>query len=66
MLTLCIRLGTNLFPLWSVLVGVLALVSRVFFVVREESIGVGLGIIMLGMGMTLKTEDFVWFGKNPR
>jgi len=67
MLTRCIRIGTNLFPLWSVLVGVLALVSpECFLWFGKESIGVGLGIIMLGMGMTLKTEDFVRVWKEPK
>ena len=67
MLTNCIRMGTNLFPLWSVLVGILALVEpRCFLWFGKEAIGVGLGIIMLGMGMTLKAEDFVRVWKEPK
>ena len=67
MLTNCIRMGTNLFPLWSVLVGILALVEpRCFLWFGKEAIDVGLGIIMLGMGMTLKAEDFVRVWKEPK
>jgi BASS family bile acid:Na+ symporter len=67
MLTNCIRIATNLFPLWSVLVGILALVEpRCFLWFGKETIGVGLGVIMLGMGMTLKAEDFVRVWKEPK
>ncbi len=67
MLTNCIRMGTNLFPLWSVLVGIIALVEpRCFLWFGKEAIDAGLGIIMLGMGMTLKAEDFVRVWKEPK
>ena len=67
MLSNYIRMGTNLFPLWSVLVGIIALVEpKSFLWFGKDSIGVGLGIIMLGMGMTLKAEDFVRVWKEPK
>lgn len=67
MLTNCIRIGTNLFPLWSVLVGVVALVEpKCFLWFGKEAIDAGLGMIMLGMGMTLKAEDFVRVWKEPK
>jgi len=67
MLTNCIRIGTNLFPLWSVLVGIVALVEpRCFLWFGKEAIDAGLGMIMLGMGMTLKAEDFVRVWKEPK
>lgn len=67
MLTRCIRMGTNLFPLWSVIVGIVALVEpRCFLWFGKEAIDVGLGIIMLGMGMTLKAEDFFRVWKEPK
>ena len=67
MLTNCIRTCTNLFPLWSVIVGIVALVEpRSFLWFGKEAIDAGLGIIMLGMGMTLKTEDFVRVWKEPK
>jgi BASS family bile acid:Na+ symporter len=59
--------ATNLFPLWSVLVGVFALYEpSIFLWYGKESISVGLGIIMLGMGMTLSVEDFAEVLKKPK
>ncbi len=50
---------TNLFPLWSVLVAVIALVwPEAFSWYSKELIQVGLGLIMLGMGLTLTLKDF--------
>jgi bile acid:Na+ symporter, BASS family len=57
------RLTTNLFPLWSVLVAVVALWwPEAFLWYGKETITIGLGIIMLGMGLTLSLADFrrVW------
>ena len=53
------RMATNLFPLWSVLVAVVALCwPNAFLWYGKETITVGLGIIMLGMGLTLTPDDF--------
>jgi len=50
---------TNLFPLWSVLVVVIALIwPSAFEWFSTTMIRVGLGIIMLGMGLTLTVKDF--------
>ena len=50
---------TNLFPLWSVLVAVAALAwPSGFDWVSGLLIEIGLGIIMLGMGLTLTLDDF--------
>lgn len=57
------RAITALFPLWSVLVAVVALWwPESFLWYGKDTITIGLGIIMLGMGLTLKVEDFrrVW------
>ena len=55
----CFRWLTNLFPLWSVLVVVLALVwPGAFDWYSATMIRVGLGVIMLGMGLTLTLDDF--------
>ncbi|MBL62551.1 MAG: transporter [Opitutae bacterium] len=57
------RTITALFPLWSVLVAVVALWwPESFLWYGKDTITIGLGIIMLGMGLTLKVEDFhrVW------
>ena len=50
---------TNLFPLWSVLVAVVALAwPSAFDWYSVTMIRIGLGIIMLGMGLTLALADF--------
>ncbi|MBO94099.1 MAG: transporter [Opitutales bacterium] len=60
------RVGTNLFPLWSVLVAVVALWwPPAFLWYTEETIPIGLGLIMLGMGLTLRVEDFQRVWKRP-
>ena len=59
--------ATNLFPLWSLLVGVFALYEpSIFLWYGNEAISVGLGIIMLGMGMTLSVEDFAEVLRKPK
>lgn len=50
---------TNLFPVWVLIGGVLALVEpRLFTWFRGGAIVWGLAIIMLGMGITLSVDDF--------
>lgn len=50
---------TNLFPIWVLLGGVLALVHPPLFTwFRGPAIVWGLAIIMLGMGITLSVDDF--------
>lgn len=59
--------ATKLFPLWSILVGIAALYEPgIFLWYGKEAISVGLGIIMLGMGMTLTVEDFAEVLKKPK
>ncbi|MDG1325859.1 MAG: bile acid:sodium symporter family protein [Opitutales bacterium] len=59
--------ATQFFPLWSVLVGVLALVEPSCFMwFGKDAIGWGLGIIMLGMGMTLEPRDFIRVWREPK
>ena len=59
MLASFFRVATNLFPLWSVLVAVVALRwPQAFLWYGKETITFGLGIIMLGMGLTLTPDDF--------
>ncbi|MHC1763807.1 MAG: bile acid:sodium symporter family protein [Verrucomicrobiia bacterium] len=54
-----LNLTTNLFPLWVVLGGVIALIHPpVFTWFRGKAIVWGLAVIMLGMGMTLTFQDF--------
>lgn len=59
--------ATQLFPLWSLLAGILALVfPESFLWFGKGAIHFGLGVIMLGMGMTLKMEDFIRVWREPR
>jgi BASS family bile acid:Na+ symporter len=59
-------LATNLFPLWSVLVAVVALWwPTAFLWYGKDTITIGLGIIMLGMGLTLNLSDFRRVWKQP-
>ena len=58
--------ATQLFPIWSVLVGALALYEPSLFLwYGKDAIGLGLGIIMLGMGMTLDAKDFQQVWRQP-
>ncbi|OUU25657.1 MAG: hypothetical protein CBC04_06350 [Verrucomicrobia bacterium TMED44] len=59
--------ATRLFPAWSILVGIAALYHPALFLwYGKEAISFGLGIIMLGMGLTLSPKDFLEVFKNPR
>ena len=62
-----IRGATNLFPVWSVIIGFLALTRPEYFLwFGKDAIGYGLAIIMLGMGMTLELKDFLQVWKSPK
>ena len=59
--------ATKLFPLWSLLVGIAALYEPRFFLwFGKDVISVGLGMIMLGMGLTLSVKDFSEVLKKPK
>ncbi|MBU6402005.1 MAG: bile acid:sodium symporter family protein [Verrucomicrobia bacterium] len=58
---------TNLFPVWVLLGGVLALLEPAWFTwFRGNAIVWGLAVIMLGMGITLSLEDFKRVLRIPR
>jgi BASS family bile acid:Na+ symporter len=62
-----LNLLTNLFPLWVLLGGVLALVEpRAVTWFRGQAIVWGLAFIMLGMGITLSVDDFRRVFAMPR
>ena len=66
-LRLLVEGATKLFPLWSLAVGIVALYEpSTFLWYGKDAISVGLGIIMLGMGLTLSVEDFYEVLKNPK
>ena len=61
------RAFVNLFPLWVILFSSIALLRPVLFTwFSGNLISFGLGIIMLGMGLTLKVNDFKILYKNPK
>ena len=62
-----LNLLTNLFPIWVLLGGMLALIQpRWFTWFRGPAIVWGLAVIMLGMGITLSVDDFRRVLKRPR
>ena len=61
------RFFVNLFPLWIIIFSISALLRPEFFTwFSGNLITLGLGIIMLGMGLTLKISDFKILFQNPR
>ena len=62
-----LALATNLFPVWVLVGGTLALARPGWFTwFSGEDITWGLAIIMLGMGLTLSVDDFKAVLKMPR
>lgn len=62
-----LNLCTNLFPVWVVVGGVIALIHPpVFTWFRGNAIVWGLAVIMLGMGMTLTFQDFKRVLRMPK
>jgi bile acid:Na+ symporter, BASS family len=60
-------IATNLFPIWVLLGGALALAQPVWFTWFSGGwITWGLAVIMLGMGITLSVDDFKSVFKMPR
>ena len=59
MLHRALRIGTFAFPVWVLLASLLALWRpEIFTWFRGDLITLGLGLIMLGMGLTLEVDDF--------
>ncbi|HYD49389.1 MAG TPA: hypothetical protein VEB21_13625, partial [Terriglobales bacterium] len=62
-----VSLATNLFPLWVLLAGGLALLHPPLFAWFSGPLIVwGLAVIMLGMGITLSLDDFRAVARLPR
>jgi BASS family bile acid:Na+ symporter len=58
---------TLLFPLWTLMGALLALLYPPLFTwFKGDLITLGLGVIMLGMGLGLTPQDFVRVGQRPR
>jgi BASS family bile acid:Na+ symporter len=61
------HVATNLFPVWVLLAGAAALVWPSWFTWFDKpKIIWGLGVIMLGMGITLTIDDFRKVLRTPR
>ena len=60
-----LQLFTNAFALWVTLGAVLAWIRPDLFTWFKPYIGPGLGVIMLGMGITLSFKDFKEIFKRP-
>lgn len=57
---------TNLFPVWVLLAGIVALINPLLFAWFQGAwITFGLSVIMLGMGLTLTLNDFKEVFKQP-
>ena len=62
-----LALATNLFPVWVLIGGALALAHPAWFAwFSGDFITWGLAVIMLGMGLTLSVDDFKAALKMPR
>ncbi|MBN2521602.1 MAG: bile acid:sodium symporter family protein, partial [Bacteroidales bacterium] len=62
-----IQFLTSAFPLWVIICSIIALYKpEIFTWFSGQLIPIGLGIIMLGMGLTLKLEDFKQIIKFPK
>lgn len=62
-----LSIATNLFPVWVLLGGALALAHPAWFTWFSGGfITWGLAVIMLGMGITLSVDDFKRVLKMPR
>jgi len=60
-----IRLLSLLFPVWAILLSLIAFYFPSSFVVLKSGIIYLLGLIMFAMGMTLKAQDFIRVFKRP-
>lgn len=56
---------TRLFPLWALLVSVLAVLEPQWFLPAQRAIVPLLMLVMLGMGLTLAPQDFLDVARRP-
>ena len=59
-------LATTLFPIGAVLISILSLVYPQLLLPLKDAIVPLLGVVMLGMGMTLRLENFIEVCRRPR
>lgn len=58
-------LATTLFPIGAILIAVLAFLFPQLLLPLKNAIVPLLGVVMLGMGMTLRPENFIEVGRRP-
>ena len=61
-----INSATKLFPLWAILLATLAYLAPTLFTPLKPSLFFLLGLVMFGMGMSLKANDFLLIFKSPK
>lgn len=61
-----INSATKLFPLWAILLSTLAYLAPTLFTPLKPSLFFLLGLVMFGMGMSLKANDFLLIFKSPK
>lgn len=57
---------TSLFPIWAIILSVIALLYPYIFLPYKDAIPFLLGLVMFGMGMTLTLNDFLLVFKRPK
>jgi len=57
---------TRLFPVWAILLSVFAYLEPGLFTPLKPSLFLLLGLVMFGMGISLKSDDFMAIIKSPR
>lgn len=61
-----INTATKLFPVWAILLSILAYVVPSLFIPLKPSLFFLLGLVMFGMGISLKANDFLRILKSPK
>ena len=61
-----INTATKLFPVWAILLSIVAYVMPSLFIPLKPSLFFLLGLVMFGMGISLKASDFLRILKSPK
>jgi len=61
-----INTATKLFPVWAILLSIVAYVLPSLFIPLKPSLFFLLGLVMFGMGISLKANDFLRILKSPK
>jgi len=61
-----INTATKLFPVWAILLSIVAYLVPSLFIPLKPSLFLLLGLVMFGMGISLKASDFLRILKSPK